>query len=330
MAVLTPFFVIAAGWIAGLVARHVPGANPGAGTQARNGAAARGYVRPGVSWMLFGGYADHDGAGGPNGAVPGVTCVRQHLYEFDSAGKWRWPPVNGPVPPAWPASPAYAPDARWFFTIYPNPDQLLAGRLDARIRDFLADAPPYSSLTAYAEADGRPDGVPQWEPLGLTVDKLLDIHRHMFSLTTGTNVGYGPVVCGFGADSAAYCPPGMDFYGLDIYDAPGSLPGKLDQWRANTARQVGTDLPTLALAETNTNVPARRPTWFKAVFSWLKSYESRGARVRCMCTYWNPGGPLSGPWLPDDTTVIGTLRAIAQLAHDERDGDEPRACAEPR
>lgn len=275
--------------------------------------------------MLFGAYVDHSEASGPNAAVPGVTCIRQHLYQFDSAGAWVWPPLDGPIPQSWPAPPRYAPGARWFLTIYPNPDDLLAGRLDSRIRDFLANAPSYSSLTAYAEADGRPDGVPQWEPLGLTKDKLLEIHRHMHSLTAGTPVRYGPVVCGFVADSATYCPTGMDFYGLDIYDAPGSLMDKLDQWHANTAGHVGVAMPPLAIAETNTNVPARRPAWFKAIFAWLKSYESRGGSVSCMCTYWNPGGPLSGPWLPDDTAVIDTLRAISRLAHDERDAAEPHA-----
>lgn len=275
------------------------------------------------SQMLFGAYVDHSGADGPNAAVPGVTCVREHLYQLDSAGKWVWPPLNGPIPQKWPAPPSYAPDARWFLTIYPNPDELLAGTLDSQINDFLADAPAYSSLTAYAEADGDMNGVPQWQPLGLTKDKLFEIHTHLHSLTIGTHVRYGPVVCGFGAESASYCPPGMDFYGLDIYDSPGSLMDKLDQWSANTAKQVGVTTPTLAIAETNTNVPAERPAWFKAVFAWLKSYESRGGSVRCMCSYWNPGGPLSGPWLPDDTAVTSALQAICKLAHNEKDPSEP-------
>jgi hypothetical protein len=47
------------------------------------------------------------------------------------------------------------------------------------------------------------------------------------------------------------------------------------------------------------------------VFGWLKAYqvENRGLALGYW-SYWNPGGPLSGPFLPDDTVTIGALNSM--------------------
>jgi hypothetical protein len=121
------------------------------------------------------------------------------------------------------------------------------------------------------------------------------------------------VTCGFNESALDWSAPGLDFYGLDIYEPcrPGVM-NALDEWRANvTAFQPD---PVLCIAETNTSTPARRPFWFSAIFGWLKAYEQMGSGVAAMCTYWNPGGPLSGPWLPDDDATIEALSLIAQAA----------------
>jgi hypothetical protein len=54
----------------------------------------------------------------------------------------------------------------------------------------------------------------------------------MKSVCAGANVRYGVVNCGYGPENAKYAIPGMDFYGLDIYEPcqPG-LFNALDQWR---------------------------------------------------------------------------------------------------
>ena len=71
----------------------------------------------------------------------------------------------------------------------------------------------------------------------------------------------------------------------------------------------------LAIAETNSNVEARRPYWFSAVFGWLKSYQlAHAGRALGYWSYWHPGGPLSGPWVPTDTATISALTSIGQDA----------------
>ena len=76
--------------------------------------------------MLFGAANIYLGALG----IPDVTAYREHLYQV-TAGKIVFPSVNGPIPAAWPTTPA---GVTGFYTIYPNPDQLLAGQLDETLR----------------------------------------------------------------------------------------------------------------------------------------------------------------------------------------------------
>lgn len=253
--------------------------------------------------MLFGSY-DRDALS----AVPGSNCWRQHLYQFDAAGKWVWPPSNGPIPATWPVPPS---GTVGFYTLYPNADKLLSGQLDTQIRAFLKDAAPWSSLTAYAEADG---GGEQFKAVGIDHAKMMQIHAHMHRLTVGTNVRYGPVLCGFGTTSVSYSPPGMDFYGIDIYDWGRDPILDMDRFLANCRVASGQPSPVLAVAETNTSKPAKRPEWFKQIFTWGKNYELRGGTMRTLLSYFNPGGTLSGPWLPADEKTINAMKAIAVLA----------------
>ncbi len=242
-------------------------------------------------------------------AIPHSNAWRRHIYHM-ADGKVVWPSVNGPIPPAWPMPPA---GITGFYTIYPNPDQLLAGTLDEQIEAFIKDAPPLSMLTAYAEADACPAKGGQFAAVGLTQDKLHKVHDKMHALCAGSNVRYGSVTCGYGAANAGFAIPGLDFYGLDIYEPcrPGVM-NALNAWRVNTS-QIQPN-PTLCIAETNSSVPSRRPFWFAAIFGWLKCYEKGYGEVAAMMTYWNPGGPLSGPWLPDDKATVGVLNAIAWAA----------------
>ena len=242
-------------------------------------------------------------------AIPHSNMWRQHLYQIVN-GKIVWPSVNGPIPTKWPAAPTTTPGVLGFYTIYPNPDQLLAGRIDTQIKAMIKDAPPQSMLTAYAEADANPGSGGQFAPLGLTRDKLLKVHAKVYSLCAGSNVRYGAVNCGYGTANASFVVPGLDFYGLDIYEPcdPGVM-NALNQWRVTISNVQ--PRPTLCIAECNSSTPSRRPFWFSAIFGWLKCYEKGYGKVAAMMTYWNPGGPLSGPWLPSDTATIDALKSIA-------------------
>lgn len=252
--------------------------------------------------MLFGGTL-------PPETIPRTTVFRQHLYQTAN-GKVVWPSVNGPIPERWPSLPA---GVAGFYTLYPNPDELLAGKLDGRLREFLAGAQPGSMLTAYAEADGAPAAGGQFASLGLTQPKLTAVHARMQALCANAHVRYGSVTCGYNAAALGWSARGLDFYGLDIYEpcSPGII-NALNEWRANVSAFQPD--PVLCIAETNTSTPARRPFWFSAIFGWLKAYDQMGGGVTAMCTYWNPGGPLSGPWLPDDEATIEALSSIALAA----------------
>jgi hypothetical protein len=241
--------------------------------------------------------------------VPSANAYRQHLYQMVN-GKMVWPSVNGPIPATWPELPA---GKVGFYTIYPNPDQLLAGRLDARLRAFIRSAPQQGGvLTAYAEADARPGEGGQFAPLGLARARLHQVHAHLQALCHGSRVKYGAVLCGVSPAHVAFAIPGLDFYALDWYDAPDPpLFQALNQWRHNI--ETIQRSPVLAIAETNSNVPARRPYWFSAVFGWLKGYQlENGGRALGYWSYWHPLGPLSGPWLPDDIATIAALNSIGK------------------
>jgi hypothetical protein len=211
--------------------------------------------------MLFGAANINLGALG----IPDVTAYREHLYQV-TAGKIVFPSVNGPIPAAWPTTPA---GVTGFYTIYPNPDQLLAGQLDETLCAFIGSAPSQGGvLTAYAEADGDAAQSGQFAPLGLTKAKLLQVHTYLLALCRGSRVKYGAVICGTGLDQVLFCPPGLDFYALDWYDNWNPPPIRaLNAWRENLEQHVQKS-PMLAIAETNSNVPAHRPSWFATVYGW--------------------------------------------------------------
>lgn len=255
--------------------------------------------------MLFGSYDAQCIAD-----VPHSNAYRHHLYELDEAGHMVWPSVNGPVPPSWPKSP---PGTAGFYTIYPNPVELLAGELDGAIQAMIRNAPPGSMLTAYAEADADAAKGGQFALLGLTADIMQQVHARLFALCQGSNVRYGAVNCGYGSASNAFVTPGLDFYGLDIYEPcrPGIMSALEDFAQNMNSVQPGA---TLAIAECNSNVQARRPYWFASIFGFMKRYEKHDGPVAAFMTYWHAGGPLSGPWLPGDAAVIATLSACAWAA----------------
>jgi len=243
--------------------------------------------------------------------VPTGNAYREHLYQVVN-GKVVFPSVNGPIPATWPALPA---GKVGFYTIYPNPDKLLAGELDASLKALIGSAPTQGGvLTAYAEADASPNTGGQFAPLGLTQAKLHQVHTHLQALCRGSRVKYGAVFCGVSPANVAFGIPGLDFYALDWYDTwQPPLFEALNQWRHNVSAIQPS--PVLAISETNSNVPARRPYWFSAVFGWLKGYQlENGGKALGYWSYWNPTGLLSGPWLPTDAATIAALDSIGRDA----------------
>jgi len=240
-------------------------------------------------------------------AVPAASCRRVYF------------PDHNDIPGQWPSTR----DARTtVVSIRPVPADLLAGRLDARIKAFLRTAPPGSDLTAWHEAGNLP-GYPSY----LTAPTMRAVHAHMHRLCRHTNVRYGPILCMHPRDMPPWMIPGLDWYGLDIYDWPefrhpdgtlninGALYPRLDQWRATIGQLTKTRSPVLNICETNSSRVEYRPQWFTAVARWMSG--NGGQR---MLTYWSKAHGDAGVWLPHDTAVIKSLAHAGTLRPPSRPG----------
>jgi hypothetical protein len=233
-------------------------------------------------------------------AVPAATCRRVYVPEYNY------------IPGQWPSTRT----ARTtLVSIRPVPADLLAGRHDTRIKAFLRTAPPGSDLTAWHEA-GNLAGYPSY----ITAPAMRAVHAHMHRLCRHTSVRYGPILCMHPRDMPPWMVPGLDWYGLDIYDwlefrhpdgslnIDGALYPRLNQWRAVIQQFTKTPSPVLNICETNSSRAEYRPEWFTAVARWMSL--NGGQR---MLTYWSKAHHDAGPWRPRDTAVISSLARAATL-----------------
>jgi hypothetical protein len=218
------------------------------------------------------------------------------------------------VPTVWPAKES-VPDASVTLSIRPVPADLLAGRLDAQLKAFIASAPPGVKLSAWHEASNLP-GYPDYVGAG----SMSAVHEYMQELCRGSNVRYGSIICAVPSATKAWMGTNLDWYGLDIYDfgegqfrngwngeiSRTKLFARLDDMLDTCRELTGRDSPEIDICETNSPRPGYRADWFALLAEWL--YSNGG---RCLQTFWNPSGPLSGPWLPDDQKTIRMLRSIS-------------------
>jgi hypothetical protein len=232
--------------------------------------------------------------------VPGVRGVR--VYGLKPTG-----PNNetDQIAKSWPAPPV--PNAGPIvYSIYPVPEHVFNGSLNEPLKKLIASAPPHSYLTAWHEALSLPF------PSYITSANMHKLHAHMNTITRGTNVTYGSI---FGGGNLATLfksvPPNLGFYGLDLYGNEGIEKGlaRLEQFIA-MAKLKDTKTPgypRLMIPECNTPVVAQRPQWFTSVCERMHRYGSHSIGV---LTFWNPTGPLSGPWLPKDRKTIAAMNDI--------------------
>lgn len=193
---------------------------------------------------------------------------------------------------AWPVMPDGLPS---LWSPRPDPAQLLAGQLDSVIISALHGAPPGSMLTTWHEAEQAP---------GMTATTAQKVHAYMHRLVHANAPGmaYGAVLTQGG--SASWVIPGLDFYGIDLYDLGGGITSPHETLDRFDARMPSG--PRL-VAETNSSIVTHRPAWFRGVFDWLFYHNGLA-----MLTFWNPTGPLSGPWVQDDATIYALNRIIAE------------------
>ena len=232
--------------------------------------------------------------------VPGLRGVRIYGLQPDGPKKetdrirktWPTPPVAkaGPI----------------VYSIYPVPEHVFNGDLHDTLKSLIASAPPGSYLTTWHEALSLP------YPSYITSDSMYKLHAHMNTITQGTHVTYGSV---FGGGDLAKLfksvPPNLGFYGLDLYGNEGIEKGmaRLEQF-ITLAKPKDTKTPgypKLMLPECNTPKKAQRPDWFETVCERMHKY---GAHSIGVMTFWNPAGPLSGPWDPKDKKTIAAMNDI--------------------
>lgn len=218
------------------------------------------------------------------------------------------------IPTVWPAKES-VPDASVTLSIRPVPDDLLAGRLDTKLRDFIASAPPGVKLSAWHEASNLA-GYPDYVKAG----SMSAVHEYMQELCRGTSVRYGSIICAEPSKTKAWMGSGLDWYGLDVYDfdegqfrnwwnggiSRTKLFARLDDMLDTCRELAGRDSPEIDICETNSPRIGHRADWFELLAEWL--YNNGGQRLQI---FWNPSGPLSGPWLPDDHKTIDALRSIS-------------------
>src|SRR5690349_16083489 len=116
------------------------------------------------------------------------------------------------IPTVWPTKPD-VPDAPVTLSIRPVPDDLLAGRLDDQLRQFIAAAPPGVKLSAWHEASNLGT-----YPDYINAETMAAVHEYMQELCRGSNVRYGSIICAVPSETTAWMGTNLDWYGLDVYD----------------------------------------------------------------------------------------------------------------
>ena len=196
-------------------------------------------------------------------------------------------------------------------SVYPDLRDLLAGRLDKRIRAMIAGAPPGSMLNAWHEVMSLP-----YKQRYLTPSNIYQMHSRMQALCRGSNVTYGALLGGGDLTYLMrYVPPRLGYYGLDIYGNLGIRQHprwwhpyqRWLQFRELARTKDRSGYPWLVIGETNCPSQALRPYWFKLIASWMHSYGTRGKGI---FTFWAGHGGLGAPWDPADRATISALRGI--------------------
>jgi hypothetical protein len=234
--------------------------------------------------------------------VPGLRGVR--IYGVQPTGtnhqtdhvadKWPLPPVTnaGPI----------------VYSIYPVPEHVFNGSLNKTLESLIASAPPNSYLTAWHEALSLPF------PKYINSANMFKLHAHINAMTKGTHVTYGSVFGGPRPTGLTALfksvPANLGFYGLDLYETNGIEAGlaRLQQFITQAKpKDTKAHYPKLMLPECNTPNKAMRPEWFEKVCERMHVYGGHSIGV---LQFWNPKGPLSGPWDPKDKKTIAAMNDI--------------------
>ena len=219
--------------------------------------------------------------------------------------------AHNTVPSVWPTRPT-GPNTTVFMcvSIYPNVSTLLSGGYDSQLTSFLQGAQPKDMLNCWHEASSMSYTDGTGHLLTSTDQCKMLTYLQKFAKAQGSPVVVGAIEVPQWGTSSAWMPSQLDFYGLDIYQNQESDPvSTLNVWWDQVVTNgYGSSVATIAVCECNCDNAASRPCYFYDVANWLRS-QTRGG-PSCFLTYWNPNGPMSGPWLSTDTATINELKNI--------------------
>jgi len=218
-------------------------------------------------------------------------------------------PAQG-APASWPgpgASPVPASASLQVISIKPDIGDVLSGSLDDELRAFARSVPAGDMVTCWHEGEAASNN--------FTPAQILGLHAHCYPIfkAASPSCRYGQIVTCYTATRASghyplgqWMAPGLDFYGLDGYQATSASTAATVFGAAAHQIQGALGTVRLAVTECNSAILASRPQWFNDTWSWAQANN-------CLTyfTYWESAGSASSyAWLPDDTAAIAALTAI--------------------
>lgn len=226
--------------------------------------------------------------------------------------------VENSFPAAWPKP--FPVHTHMTLSLRPKPSDLLAGKLDGRLKAIIDSAPTHSELTFWHEnTSHNPLHYPPDVNDALTARKM---QEYGHNLCQGSNVLFGVITVGPVAAQVNWISPGLDWYGDDLYEfknlrgldntfsktkVTARLFQNLHTWRTIT----GLAAPPIRICETNSPYNSHRSALFTTIANFLARHN--GNR---MLTFWSRKGTLArggldGPW-PPSRSVIRTLVSLAK------------------
>jgi hypothetical protein len=255
------------------------------------------------------------------GGLTGITFVKLFNYTPGVPTSWPGPPAsqNQPVPAG----------AQVLVCFMPPPADLLAGKLDAQLKTWLAQAPAGAWLCAWQE--GNDPSNPIWQQPGITKPAdVAAVHgylrnccaAHAPQVVYGQDFGSSPIY-GAGQDCTAYTVPNLGFYSFDGYDRPAKNSAGVWVSKYSAAQvfaglgQIKAKWPNARVAITETNTqrvtedPASAGAWFTDVYAVACKY---GCSV--YATWWGPPSSANPDWQKIEFTpgapYVSALNAIAE------------------
>jgi hypothetical protein len=243
-------------------------------------------------------------------------CNKDWVVAYQSAGI----PVSGEryycekdnVPDVWPARPT-DPNGTVYMcvSIYPNVSNLLNGAYDSKLTNFMTGSLFGDMLNCWHEASNQNYVDGNGEAITGPDETNMLVYLYNFAKRVHANCVVGAIENT--TWNSNWIPPGLDFYGMDVYyddDCDPTVP--LNKWAEHVYTQgYGATNATVSVCECNASEETNRPCYFYEAANWVWTQAHNGPR--CFLTYWGtePGHPLSGPFVTNDLPTITELNSIA-------------------